>query len=80
MIALAPVTRGDVLEHRLAPVAVARRLDRARTATMPRSLLTTSVARASDSTSSAMIRSGRFALLTASSSGRSFWTLEILSS
>ena len=47
---------------------------------MPRSLLTTSVARASPSTSSAMINSGLPALLTSSSSGTRFLALEILSS
>ena len=47
---------------------------------MPRSLLTTSVARASPSTSSAMISSGLPALLTASSSGIRFLALEIFSS
>jgi hypothetical protein len=48
---------GDVLEHGLAAVAEARRLDGA-TLSVPRSLLTTRVARASPSTSSAMMRSG----------------------
>jgi len=47
---------------------------------MPRSLLTTSVASASPSTSSAMISSGRLAFETFSSSGTSLPTLEILSS
>jgi hypothetical protein len=48
---------GDVLEHRLAAIAEAGRLDRADLKD-PRILLTTSVARASPSTSSAMISSG----------------------
>ena len=47
---------------------------------MPRILLTTSVARASPSMSSAMINSGLLALLTASSSGTRFLALEIFSS
>ena len=46
----------------------------------PRSLLTTRVARASDSTSSAMIKSGRFESLSPSSMGRSFWIELILAS
>jgi hypothetical protein len=46
--------------------------------TMPRSLLTTSVASASDSTSSAITSSGRPLAFTFSSRGRSFWTEEIL--
>ena len=45
---------GDVCEHRLAAVAEARGLD-GRDVDVPRSLFTTSVARASPSTSSAMI-------------------------
>jgi hypothetical protein len=48
---------GDVLQHLLAAIAEARGLDGAH-CSVPRSLLTTSVARASPSTSSAMIRSG----------------------
>ena len=49
----------DVLQHRLAAIAEARRLDGARRVSVPRSLLTTSVASASPSTSSAMMSSGR---------------------
>ena len=48
---------GDVAQHGLAAIAEARRLDGADVST-PRSLLTTSAARASPSTSSAMINSG----------------------
>jgi hypothetical protein len=59
---------GDVLQHRLAAVAEAGRLDRA-TLSVPRSLLTTSVASASPSTSSAMISSGLPPSSTFSSSG-----------
>ena len=63
---------GDVFEHGLAAVAEAGSLDGA-TWSVPRSLLTTSVASASPSTSSAMISSGLPALATFSSSGsRSF--------
>ena len=47
---------------------------------MPRSLLTTSVASASPSISSATITSGLLALLIASSSGTKFFALEIFSS
>jgi hypothetical protein len=55
MIGLAAGEDRDVFEHRLAAVAEARRLDRRSTLSVPRSLLTTSVASASPSTSSAMI-------------------------
>jgi hypothetical protein len=59
---------GDVFEHGLAAVAEARALT-AQTFSTPRSLLTTRVARASPSTSSAMISSGLPALATFWSSG-----------
>ena len=59
---------GDVFEHGLAAIAEARGLDGA-TCSVPRSLLTTSVASASPSTSSAMIRSGLPVLATFSRSG-----------
>jgi hypothetical protein len=59
---------GDVLEHGLAAVAEARRLDGA-DLQVPRSLFTTSVARASPSTSSAMISSGLPVLATFCSRG-----------
>jgi hypothetical protein len=67
---------GDVLEHGLAAVAEARGLDRA-TLRVPRSLLTTRVASASPSMSSAMISSGLPASATFSSSGSRSLTLEI---
>ena len=54
---------GDVFEHGLAAIAVAGALT-AQHLNVPRSLLMTSVARASPSTSSAMIRSGLPALTT----------------
>jgi len=59
---------GDVLEHRLAAIAKARRLDGGdlQSATQ---LLTTSVASASPSTSSAMMSSGRPDWATSSSRG-----------
>ncbi len=59
---------GDVFEHGLAAVAEAGGLDGA-TLSVPRSLFTTRVARASPSTSSAMMRSGLPVLATFSSSG-----------
>ena len=59
---------GDVAEHGLAAIAEAGRLDGADVST-PRSLLTTRAARASPSTSSAMISSGLPAWATFSSSG-----------
>ena len=49
----------------------------AQTWSVPRSLLTTSVASASPSTSSAMMSSGLLALATCSSSGRRSFMLEI---
>jgi hypothetical protein len=66
----------DVLEHGLAAIAEAGRLDGA-TLSVPRSLLTTSVARASPSMSSAMIRSGLPCLATCSSTGRRSFIEEI---
>ena len=59
---------GDVFQHGLAAIAEAGSLDGA-TLSVPRSLFTTSVARASPSTSSAMMRSGLPVLATFSSSG-----------
>mmetsp|Transcript_46680 Transcript_46680/g.135883 ORF Transcript_46680/g.135883 Transcript_46680/m.135883 type:complete len:233 (-) Transcript_46680:802-1500(-) len=49
----------------------------AATCNPPRSLLTIIVARASPSTSSATMRSGRWALAVCSSTGRMLWTVEI---
>jgi hypothetical protein len=59
---------GDILQHGLAPVTKAGALTAA-TFSPPRSRLTTSVASASPSTSSAMISSGRPDCTTCSSSG-----------
>jgi hypothetical protein len=67
----------DVLQHGLAAVTEARRLD-GDGLKVPRILLTTRVASASPSTSSAMMKSGLPAAMTFSSSGSSSETEEIL--
>ena len=64
---------GDVLEHRLAAIAEAGRLHGG-DFRPPRSLLTTSVASASPSMSSAIMSSGLPACTTASSTGSMAWS------